>query len=60
MFYDGATPPEGIFDDFQAIPSVTDNTGTKSFTELITAFNDTATGRHVMFIPEDKQILIIR
>ncbi|KAK5125234.1 hypothetical protein LTR85_000910 [Meristemomyces frigidus] len=31
FFYDGETPPAGVFDEFDAIPSIADNTGTNSY-----------------------------
>ncbi|KAK0460521.1 FAD-binding domain-containing protein [Desarmillaria tabescens] len=35
MFYDGPTPPIGIFDDFLAIPAVAQDVTTRSFFDLI-------------------------
>ncbi|KAK0224251.1 hypothetical protein IW262DRAFT_882938 [Armillaria fumosa] len=35
MFYDGPTPPDGIFDDFLAIPASAQDITTRSFFELI-------------------------
>ncbi|KAK0184493.1 hypothetical protein F5146DRAFT_1170387 [Armillaria mellea] len=35
MFYDGPTPPDGIFDDFLAIPALTRDLTTRSFSDLI-------------------------
>ncbi|PBK61219.1 FAD-binding domain-containing protein [Armillaria solidipes] len=35
MFYDGPTPPDGIFDDFLAIPSSAEDFTTRSFFDLI-------------------------
>ncbi|KAK0199350.1 FAD-binding domain-containing protein [Desarmillaria ectypa] len=35
MFYDGPTPPDGIFDDFLAIPAVAQDITTRSFFDLI-------------------------
>lgn len=37
FFYDGATPPAGVFDEFDAIKAVSDDTGTKSYWELTNA-----------------------
>lgn len=34
FFYDGPTPPSGIFDDFDAISHVTDDTSTKTYSAL--------------------------
>jgi len=34
FFYDGPTPPAGVFDEFDAIPSLSDSTGTMSYYEL--------------------------
>ncbi|KAK0499173.1 hypothetical protein EDD18DRAFT_1070573 [Armillaria luteobubalina] len=35
MFYDGPTPPDGIFDDFLAIPALAEDVTTRSFSDLI-------------------------
>ncbi|PCH36093.1 FAD-binding domain-containing protein [Wolfiporia cocos MD-104 SS10] len=35
MFYDGPTPPDGIFDEFLAIPAVDQDISTRSFLSLI-------------------------
>ncbi|PBK85371.1 FAD dependent oxidoreductase [Armillaria gallica] len=35
MFYDGPDPPDGIFDDFLAIPAFAQDVTTRSFSELI-------------------------
>ncbi|KAK0499166.1 FAD-binding domain-containing protein [Armillaria luteobubalina] len=35
MFYDGSTPPDGIFDNFLAIPTLTQDLTTRSFSDLI-------------------------
>ncbi|KAJ7057508.1 FAD dependent oxidoreductase [Mycena amicta] len=43
MFYDGPTPPAGIFDDFLAIPHFTQDVDTRSFLELVTSVPGTAT-----------------
>ncbi|KAJ7091867.1 FAD dependent oxidoreductase [Mycena belliarum] len=37
MFYDGPTPPPGLFDDFLAIPSVVQDVSTRSFLSLVQA-----------------------
>jgi hypothetical protein len=34
LFYDGAKPPPGVFDDFDAISTISDNTKTRSFESL--------------------------
>ncbi len=44
MFYDGPTPPDGIFDDFLAIPALTKDIATRSFFDLI---NSTSSGAAV-------------
>jgi hypothetical protein len=36
-FYDGPTPPAGVFDEFDAIPSLTKNTTTQSYTDLVSS-----------------------
>ncbi|TFK39177.1 hypothetical protein BDQ12DRAFT_734991 [Crucibulum laeve] len=35
LFYDGPTPPAGIFDDFLAIPYLTKDVSTRSFVSLV-------------------------
>ena len=35
MFYDGPTPPSGIFDDFLAIPHFTKDVKTRTFLDLV-------------------------
>ncbi|SJL13225.1 related to 6-hydroxy-D-nicotine oxidase [Armillaria ostoyae] len=35
VFYDGPTPPDGIFDDFLAIPALAQDVTTRSFFDLI-------------------------
>ncbi|KAJ7027701.1 FAD-binding domain-containing protein [Mycena alexandri] len=37
MFYDGPTPPPGIFDEFMNIPSVFTNVSTRSFLSVVQA-----------------------
>ncbi|KAF8756363.1 fad-binding protein [Rhizoctonia solani] len=37
MFYDGPTPPSGIFERFQSIPHFTSDVKTRSFTSLVQA-----------------------
>ncbi|OQO03643.1 hypothetical protein B0A48_10308 [Cryoendolithus antarcticus] len=34
MFYDGPTPPAGVFDEFNAISSLSDDTGAKRYADL--------------------------
>ncbi|KIP04819.1 hypothetical protein PHLGIDRAFT_75249 [Phlebiopsis gigantea 11061_1 CR5-6] len=43
MFYDGPTPPAGIFDDFLAIPHFTKDVETRSFSSLVLASPANAT-----------------
>ncbi|KAJ7064553.1 FAD dependent oxidoreductase [Mycena amicta] len=43
MFYDGPTPPAGIFDDFLAIPHFSQDVETRSFLDLVTSVPGTAT-----------------
>lgn len=38
LFYDAPVPPQGLFDDFLAIPTVLKNISTQSFSELIASF----------------------
>ncbi|KAL9106843.1 MAG: hypothetical protein Q9227_008176 [Pyrenula ochraceoflavens] len=38
-FYNGETPPESVFSEFNAIPSLTDTTKTQSFASLLNANN---------------------
>jgi len=35
IFYDGPRPPQGIFDEFPAIPSISSDVKTRSFTSLV-------------------------
>jgi len=35
VFYDGPEPPEGIFDDFLAIPEIPITAGSMTFVELL-------------------------
>lgn len=39
LFYDGPTPPAGVFDNFTAIAHLTDDTKTRSYTDLLTHNN---------------------
>ncbi|KAI0260039.1 FAD-binding domain-containing protein [Gloeopeniophorella convolvens] len=39
LFYDGPTPPPGIFDDFLAIPTNASDVSTRSFTDLISSLS---------------------
>lgn len=52
MFYDGPTPPAGIFDDFLAIPHVGADVKTRSFTSMLAdaPANVTANVRYLDFI----------
>ncbi|CAE6412260.1 unnamed protein product [Rhizoctonia solani] len=43
MFYDGPTPPAGIFDEFQSITHFTSDVKTRSFTSLVQASPANAT-----------------
>ncbi|KJA15273.1 hypothetical protein HYPSUDRAFT_48491 [Hypholoma sublateritium FD-334 SS-4] len=43
LFYDGPTPPAGIFDDFLAIPYFTKDVSTRSFLSLVQASPSNAT-----------------
>ncbi|KAJ7250738.1 FAD-binding domain-containing protein [Mycena rebaudengoi] len=43
MFYDGPSPPAGIFDDFLAIPHLTKDVSTRDFLSLITSAPANAT-----------------
>ncbi|KAI0752556.1 FAD-binding domain-containing protein [Daedaleopsis nitida] len=44
MFYDSPTPPDGIFDDFLAIPYFTKDVKTRPFLDLVTVAPSNATG----------------
>jgi hypothetical protein len=35
FFYDGETPPPGIFDTFNALPAVIDNAKVQTYSELV-------------------------
>lgn len=39
LFYDAPVPPQGLFDDFLAIPTTRKNISTSSFADLILLFN---------------------
>ena len=39
-FYDGPTPPAGVFDDFDAILTLTNSVKTQSYPELLIANNE--------------------
>lgn len=39
LFYDGPTPPAGVFDNFTAIAHVSDDTKTRSYNDLLTHNN---------------------
>lgn len=39
VFYDGPTPPPGVFDNFTAIPHLTDDCKTRSYYDLLTHNN---------------------
>jgi hypothetical protein len=43
LFYDGPTPPDGIFDDFLAIPAFTTDVSTRDFISLVQASPSNAT-----------------
>ncbi|KAJ6488794.1 FAD dependent oxidoreductase [Mycena sanguinolenta] len=43
MFYDGPTPPPGIFDAFLAIPHLTEDVSTRSFSSLVQSAPSNAT-----------------
>ncbi|KAF7375798.1 FAD-binding PCMH-type domain-containing protein [Mycena sanguinolenta] len=43
MFYDAPTPPPGIFDAFLAIPHLTEDVSTRSFTSLVQSAPSNAT-----------------
>jgi len=43
IFYDGPTPPAGIFDDFLAIKHLTEDVSTRSFSSLVQAAPSNAT-----------------
>ncbi|KAK0462632.1 FAD dependent oxidoreductase [Desarmillaria tabescens] len=43
LFYDGPTPPDGIFDDFLAIPHFTEDVKTRDFMSLVLASPSNAT-----------------
>ncbi|GJE93074.1 FAD dependent oxidoreductase [Phanerochaete sordida] len=47
MFYDGPTPPAGIFDDFLAIPAVDSDISTRSFLSLVQSSPIASTTRAV-------------
>lgn len=44
LFYDGPTPPDGIFNDYLAIPHFTKDVKTRDFIDLVKAAPANATG----------------
>lgn len=40
FFYDGETPPDGVFDEFNAIDDIVSSTQTQSYASLVKANND--------------------
>lgn len=38
FFYDGATPPAGVFDEFNAIPTLTDGVKVQSYYDLVSHY----------------------
>ncbi|CAG8970919.1 hypothetical protein HYALB_00000898 [Hymenoscyphus albidus] len=42
FFYDGPIPPPGVFDKFDIIPAITDDTKTRSYSDLLLANNELA------------------
>lgn len=36
LFYDGAKPPGGVFDNFTSIAHISDNTKSRSYKDLLT------------------------
>ncbi len=49
MFYDDPTPPDGIFDDFLAIPALVQDVTTRSFFDLINSTSNDAAGYRCSF-----------
>ncbi|KAJ7459238.1 FAD dependent oxidoreductase [Mycena latifolia] len=49
MFYDGPEPPAGIFDDFLAIPNLTQNITTRDFLSLVQSSPDNFMGTRGAF-----------
>ncbi|GIZ49729.1 hypothetical protein CKM354_001275600 [Cercospora kikuchii] len=64
MFYDGPTPPPGLFDEFDAIPSLFSETGTKRYAEVaesaggaaIVGFGNSFRVITYPNLPEDQQV----
>jgi len=54
LFYDGATYPDGIFDDFLSIPHIESDLGTRNYSDLILTLPTNATGgyRYVIECPK--------
>ena len=52
MFYDGPTPPDGIFDDYLAIPSSMNDVKTRSFVDFVGGSSSAASSRYVLIIKE--------
>lgn len=52
VFYNGPTPPPGIFDNFLAIPSVEEDIGTRSYLSLVqSAPSNTSGGPGTRYLP---------
>jgi hypothetical protein len=47
LFYDGPTPPTGIFDDFLSIPHVSNNVATRTYNAFITATSGNFTNQRL-------------
>ena len=43
IYYDGPSPAPGIFDEFLAIPNISSNISTRTYTSLVRAPNDNVT-----------------
>ena len=58
MFYDGPTPPPGVFDDILAVPSIFADIGPRSILSLVQANASNTTGpltRYIFFfVPSPK------
>lgn len=51
IYYNGETPPAGLFDPFLAIPSMSSNVTTRPFSDLVTA-TSTAGTDNMQALPE--------
>ncbi|KAJ8590732.1 hypothetical protein M405DRAFT_880883 [Rhizopogon salebrosus TDB-379] len=49
FFYDGPSPPKGIFDEFLAIPNLTEDVSTRTFLSLVQSFPSNVTETRTIY-----------